>query len=203
MGTPGYIEPEFADTGKNCRESDVYSFGIVLLEMVTGRGPLSQPRARVWELYAQDRVLDAVSPTLRSELNDQQMERVLVVGLWCTQTARSERPSIAQAMGVLEHTDAQLPVLSSCHGQLAATLGSLGESLGQRSMASPILRELALVPSQIYTNTAPVATTTEPAYSSAMITPEALSTAHPSSTSTTCSYTTCSVSAPATTSLGT
>ncbi|CAL5074763.1 unnamed protein product [Urochloa decumbens] len=205
MGTPGYIEPEFEKTGKRCKESDVYSFGIVLLEMVTGHGPLglrlSQPlRTWVWEMYAQNRVLDAASATLRSERNDQQTECVLIVGLWCTQAARSERPTIAQAMGVLEHTHVQLPVLRPCHGQVTVAVGSLVESPGQSPIiASPILGELALVPSQIYTNTAPVSTTSRQLYSNAITTAEASTISNRSSVG---SYTTCSASMTATTSLG-
>ncbi|CAN6181995.1 unnamed protein product [Urochloa humidicola] len=198
MGTPGYIEPEFRDTGKRCKESDVYSFGIVLLEMVMGHGPQSQQlRARAWVMYAQNRVLDAASPTLRSEANDKQMERVLIVGLWCTRATRSERPTIAQAMGVLEHPDAQLPVLGPCHSQRT-------ESPGQSPItASPILGELALVPSQICTNAALVSTTSGQVYSNTMTTAEASTIANPSSVGSTCSsYTTCSATVTPTTSLG-
>jgi len=137
MGTKGYIEPEFVETGKRCVESDVYSFSIVLLEMVTGLGPWRNSKplpSWVWELYAgqNTRVLEAASPALRSAAvesnSDQQMERVLVVGLWCTQPARSERPSIAHAMWVLEHTDAPLPVHPPSHGHLTV----LGRSSRQR-----------------------------------------------------------------------
>nr|CAB3453170.1 unnamed protein product [Digitaria exilis] len=95
MGTEGYVEPEFLETGKRCVESDVYSFGIVLLEIVTGRRPLSQPspRSQVWELYGQGRVVEAASAKLKSdsEANDLQMiQRVLVVGL-CTRMRRYRR----------------------------------------------------------------------------------------------------------------
>ncbi|OEL18004.1 putative L-type lectin-domain containing receptor kinase S.7 [Dichanthelium oligosanthes] len=157
MGTQGYIEPEFVETGKRSMESDVYSFGIVLLEMVTGLGPLRRPlRSWVWELYGQNNVLEAASPTLRSETNDQQMERVLVVGLWCTQPVRKERPSIAHAMRVLEHADAELPVLPPSRGHVTL-LGGLSESPEHRRDAWPFLGKLSLVPSQMYSNTAPAA----------------------------------------------
>ncbi|KAF8740725.1 hypothetical protein HU200_013777 [Digitaria exilis] len=144
MGTPGYVEPEFAVTGKRCVESDVYSFGIVLLEIVTGHGPRSQPslRSQVWELYGQGRVVEAASAKLMSdsEANDLQMiQRVLV-------PARSERPSISHAMRVLEHADAPLPVLTLCHGRLTTLQSGISKSQEQRRETSPLLSELSLDP---------------------------------------------------------
>jgi hypothetical protein len=130
--------------------------------MVTGHAPRSQPlRARVWDLYAQNRVLDAVSTSLRSEPNKQQMECVLIVGLWCTRVAWSKWPTIAQAVGIIEHVDAQLSVLPPCHVQPTAMLGSggLNDSAEQSRVAnSPILKLDDLVPSHVYSNTAPVST---------------------------------------------
>jgi len=67
MGTEGYVEPEFRDTGRRCEGSDVYSFGIVLLEMVTGHTPRVVPlHDWVCALYAQNRVVDAAAEALRS-----------------------------------------------------------------------------------------------------------------------------------------
>ena len=67
MGTAGYVEPEFRDTGRRCEGSDVYSFGIVLLEMVTGHTPrVVHLHDRVCALYAQNRAVDAAAEALRS-----------------------------------------------------------------------------------------------------------------------------------------
>lgn len=55
----------------------------------------------VWNLYGRSSILDAVDPRLRGDDDEEehselwQMERVLVVGLWCAYPDRSERPSIA------------------------------------------------------------------------------------------------------------
>lgn len=69
----------------------------------------------VWSLYGSNSLLDAVDDRLMGatvKLEDEmQMERVLVVGLWCTQPSRTERPSIGQAMHALNSVDAPLPPL--------------------------------------------------------------------------------------------
>ncbi|KAF8740726.1 hypothetical protein HU200_013778 [Digitaria exilis] len=215
MGTEGYVEPEFLETGKRCVESDVYSFGIVLLEIVTGRRPRSEPplRSQVWELYGQGRVVEAASAKLKSdsEANDLQMiQRVLVVGLWCTQPARSERPSISHAMRVLEHADAPLPALTPCHGRLTTLQSGISESQEQRRETSPLLGDLSHGPrpTQMYSydtaGSAAIAGEQGYGYVVAAVT-EASNRIDPSSSSTasnSTSYSTCSVGALATTSLG-
>ncbi|XP_066380030.1 L-type lectin-domain containing receptor kinase IX.1-like [Miscanthus floridulus] len=123
MGTAGYIDPEFVNTHHPSTYSDVYSFGIVLLEIVSGRCPviLLEGRAHfvlvkwMWGLYGRNAILDAADKRLRAagdEADDRCMERVLVVGLWCAHPDQSEQPSIAQAMHVLQSEDARLPELT-------------------------------------------------------------------------------------------
>uniref|UniRef100_J3MWN7 non-specific serine/threonine protein kinase n=1 Tax=Oryza brachyantha TaxID=4533 RepID=J3MWN7_ORYBR len=123
LGTAGYIDPEFVNTRRPSTDSDVYSFGIVLLEIASGRRPVTDTPDGffmllkwVWNLYGRSSVLDAVDPRLRRDGDEEdelwQMERVLVVGLWCAHPDRSERPSVAQAMHVLQSDDlTQLPAL--------------------------------------------------------------------------------------------
>ncbi|KAE8784262.1 hypothetical protein D1007_42183 [Hordeum vulgare] len=119
LGTVGYIDPEFVNTRRPSTESDVYSFGVVLLEIASGRRPVIETADRsftllswVWGLYGRDAVLDAADERLRGDEADERwMERVLVVGLWCAQPDQSERPSVAQAMHVLQSDEARLPAL--------------------------------------------------------------------------------------------
>jgi serine/threonine protein kinase len=90
-GTMGYIDPEFVNTSRRSTQSDIYSFGIVLLEIVSGRPPVSRCDPSfmlvkwVESLYSQGKILDAADARLRTgdEAAERQMERTLVVGLWC------------------------------------------------------------------------------------------------------------------------
>ncbi|KAL5787865.1 hypothetical protein ACOSP7_004814 [Xanthoceras sorbifolium] len=114
-GTMGYMAPECATTGRASKESDVYSFGIVALEVACGRKPIN-PKAEdsqvymvqwVWELYGSGKSAD---PRLCKAFDEQQMEYLMIVGLWCAHPDENLRPSIRQPIQVLNFED-PLPVL--------------------------------------------------------------------------------------------
>uniref|UniRef100_A0ACD6AET4 Uncharacterized protein n=1 Tax=Avena sativa TaxID=4498 RepID=A0ACD6AET4_AVESA len=122
LGTPGYIDPEFVSTQRPCVESDMYSFGVVVLEIISGRRPKTNVRPdgevnmlleQVWDLYGDSTILKAADQRLvvADETGKLQMERALVVGLWCALPIKSERPSIGQVMHVLASFDVPLPLL--------------------------------------------------------------------------------------------
>lgn len=104
--------------GSASAESDIYSFGVVLLEVSCGRRPvvtlpdgsMIHLAQRVSELYECGRILDAADQQLNGEFNVEEMERVMVVGLLCTCHDRGIRPSIRQAINVLRF-EAPLPNL--------------------------------------------------------------------------------------------
>ncbi|KAJ0982902.1 hypothetical protein J5N97_011157 [Dioscorea zingiberensis] len=120
-GTMGYLAPECVTTGKASKESDVYSFGVVALEMSCGRRPV-EPREEpskvrlvefVWDLYGRGMILEAADKRLENDQFDEdQMERLMVVGLWCVHPDYNLRPSIKQAISVLNF-ESPLPVLPS------------------------------------------------------------------------------------------
>jgi serine/threonine protein kinase len=119
-GTMGYMAPECVTTGNASKESDVYSFGIVALEIACGRKPIktNAPQGQVvlvewvWELYGIGKVLEAADPRLNGEFDEQQMERLIIVGLWCAHPDRNLRPSIRETIHVLNF-ETPLPILPS------------------------------------------------------------------------------------------
>uniref|UniRef100_A0ACD6AG03 Uncharacterized protein n=1 Tax=Avena sativa TaxID=4498 RepID=A0ACD6AG03_AVESA len=122
-GTPGYVDPQCLITGRASAESDVYSFGVVLLEVACGMKPMSTLDKKkgvfrlaewVWDLYGQGGVLDAVDERLDGRYDEAEVQRVMVVGLWCAHPDPTARPSIRTAMATLQSKDAkQLPLLPS------------------------------------------------------------------------------------------
>nr|QDJ58009.1 L-type lectin receptor kinase [Hordeum vulgare]QEQ56104.1 L-type lectin receptor kinase [Hordeum vulgare]QEQ56108.1 L-type lectin receptor-like kinase [Hordeum vulgare] len=130
-GTPGYLDPECVNTGRASAESDVYSFGVVLLEVACGRRPMSviapnQHQKKnggvfrlvewAWGLYGRGAILEAIDERLNGDYDAAEVERVMVVGLWCAHPNPSARPSIRTAMATLQpkvDQAYQLPVLPS------------------------------------------------------------------------------------------
>ncbi|GLU08932.1 hypothetical protein SLE2022_258160 [Rubroshorea leprosula] len=119
-GTLGYIAPECHRTGKASKDSDVYSFGIVVLEIACGRRSIEPTYdeqqaslvAWVWEAYENQMLLDVADEKLSKDFNVKEMEYLLLVGLWCAHPSRSMRPSIRQAIQVLNF-EAAPPNISS------------------------------------------------------------------------------------------
>ncbi|XP_057419666.1 L-type lectin-domain containing receptor kinase IX.1-like [Lotus japonicus] len=109
-GTRGYIAPEYFTSGKATKESDIYSFGVVLLEIASGRKAIYQEENEgqktvvewVWELYGLGKFFEAADPKLNGVFDKEQMERLVVVGLWCAHPDYSFRPCVRQVIQVLK-----------------------------------------------------------------------------------------------------
>lgn len=116
-GTFGYMAPEYVMKGSASKESDIYSFGIVLLEIVTGRKSLERTQEdnsdtesddekslveKVWELYGkQELITSCVDDKLGEDFDKKEAECLLVLGLWCAHPDKNSRPSIKQGIQVM------------------------------------------------------------------------------------------------------
>lgn len=109
VGKARYLDPECRKTGKFKRSSDVYSFGIVLLEIACKKDENSY--AKVWSRYLEKSLMQVADDRLRGEFDERQMERGIVLGLWCCQPNIDMRPTMQQAMDFLE-SDGPLPELA-------------------------------------------------------------------------------------------
>ncbi|GLU13361.1 hypothetical protein SLE2022_299990 [Rubroshorea leprosula] len=117
-GTLGYMAPEYIRTRRASKESDVFSFGVVILEIVTGWKSMDPKVDKpdlglvewVWDLYGSGRLLSCVDEKMKMDFDEKQAECVMIVGLWCAHPDSSSRPSIRQAIQVLNF-EAAMPNL--------------------------------------------------------------------------------------------
>ncbi|XP_047161175.1 probable L-type lectin-domain containing receptor kinase S.5 [Vigna umbellata] len=106
-GTMGYIAPECFHTGRATRESDVYGFGAVVLEVVCGQRPWTKNEGYeclvdwVWHLHREQRILDAVDPRLGNDCVAEEAERILKLGLACSHPIASERPKMQTIVQII------------------------------------------------------------------------------------------------------
>ncbi|XP_059078123.1 L-type lectin-domain containing receptor kinase IX.1-like [Cryptomeria japonica] len=145
-GTPGYMAPECIYIGKATTESNVFSFGIVLLEMVTGRRVVERNSLLaegnlvvwVWGLYSQDSVLECVDPKLdESDYDVEEIRRVLILGVACSHPDPQLRPSIRQAIQVLINPNEELSQLPSTRPlAIYVVLPSVGAVFSQSTSSS-------------------------------------------------------------------
>ncbi|KAL3732279.1 hypothetical protein ACJRO7_029023 [Eucalyptus globulus] len=108
VGTFGYLAPEYLSEGKVTKESDMFSFGVVALEIACGRrtyqeGEYHVPlRKWVWQLSLAGNMLEAVDKTLGSSFDRKEIECLMMVGLWCVHPDPKMRPKAGQVVRFLQ-----------------------------------------------------------------------------------------------------
>lgn len=111
-GTMGYLAPEYLQYGKATEKTDVFSYGVVILELACGRRPIereweSQKMVNlvdwVWKLYSGGNIVAAADERMRGEFEESEMKRLLLVGLSCSNPDSSERPSMRRVLQILNN----------------------------------------------------------------------------------------------------
>ncbi|KAM0853158.1 hypothetical protein ACQ4PT_051268 [Festuca glaucescens] len=102
-GTPGYMDPEYVVTQELTEKSDIYSYGVLLLELVTGRRAIQDKRNLVeWaqEYLSSSGAIppELVDPAIRGSVDADQLHLAVGVVRWCTQREGRQRPSIRQVL---------------------------------------------------------------------------------------------------------
>ncbi|KAE8099141.1 hypothetical protein FH972_017145 [Carpinus fangiana] len=109
VGTIGYIAPELARTGKVSTRSDVFAYGMLLLEVAAGRRPIDSSNFvlidHVMECHQMDRIREAVDPKLNSIYMIDEVELVLELGLLCSHHRPEARPTMRQVTRYLNRDD--------------------------------------------------------------------------------------------------
>ncbi|KAM3749529.1 hypothetical protein ACB098_05G192400 [Castanea mollissima] len=102
VGTYGYMSPEYVIFGKYSTKSDVFSFGVILLEIVSGKKnnnsyqnhPSLTLIGHVWELWRVDRALDIVDSSINESFVSLEVLRCIQIGLLCVQENAMDRPTM-------------------------------------------------------------------------------------------------------------
>ncbi|XP_035548246.1 G-type lectin S-receptor-like serine/threonine-protein kinase At1g11410 isoform X2 [Juglans regia] len=113
VGTYGYMSPEYAVFGKFSTKSDVFSFGVILLEIVSGKknsgSYMEHPSltliGHVWELWIEDKALDIVDSSINESYVTHEVLRSIQIGLLCVQEDVRDRPDMLEVLLML-YTDA-------------------------------------------------------------------------------------------------
>ncbi|BAT82329.1 hypothetical protein LR48_Vigan909s000100 [Vigna angularis] len=109
-GTRGYLAPEWITNCPISEKSDVYSYGMVLLEIIGGRKNYDQREtfekshfpSFAFKMMEEGRVREIVDSKLETNENDERVETAVKVALWCIQEDMSLRPSMSKVVQMLE-----------------------------------------------------------------------------------------------------
>ncbi|GLJ50844.1 hypothetical protein SUGI_1083100 [Cryptomeria japonica] len=113
-GTVGYTAPEYARYGQLTKKADTYSFGVVVLEIVSGRKSIDMKQPPdmeyllqwVWRLYEENKVLELVESEKEMEgYNEEEVLRVINLALLCIQESFRHRPSMPEVVTMLLSKD--------------------------------------------------------------------------------------------------
>ncbi|KAI4314544.1 hypothetical protein L6164_027441 [Bauhinia variegata] len=145
VGTYGYMSPEYGMQGIFSTKSDIFSFGVLLLEIVSGKrnnsfhdnnGPLNLV-GYAWDLWQSGDEAELMDPTLRDSCNTKQLVRYIHVGLLCVEDSPADRPTISEVITMITNERTLLPMLKKpafLNLSTAINGGSKGNELEYQSV---------------------------------------------------------------------
>ncbi|GFZ11850.1 protein kinase superfamily protein [Actinidia rufa] len=109
-GTLGYLAPEYAMLGKASESCDVYSFGILLLELASGKKPLEKLSSMMkrsitdWALpvACERKFSELADPRLNGKYVEEELKRVVLIALICAQSRPEKRPTMLEVVELLK-----------------------------------------------------------------------------------------------------
>lgn len=117
VGTFGYMSPEYAMEGIFSVKSDVYGFGVLILEIITGKRAVSfhchedslNIAGYAWRQWNEDNAAELIDPVIRASCSVRQVLRCIHIALLCVQDHADERPDIPTVILMLSNDSSSLP----------------------------------------------------------------------------------------------
>ncbi|KAL3522128.1 hypothetical protein ACH5RR_014962 [Cinchona calisaya] len=117
IGTYGYMSPEYAMSGHFSVKSDVFSFGVIVLEIISGRknwGFYDPDHdynliGHTWKLWNEERSLELADGMLNGSFSANEVIRCIQVALLCVQQKTEERPMMSTVVFMLSNENVELP----------------------------------------------------------------------------------------------
>ncbi|PQQ01505.1 hypothetical protein Pyn_02105 [Prunus yedoensis var. nudiflora] len=142
VGTYGYMSPEYARYGHFSEKLDVFSFGVLLLEIVSGKKNAAFYRFEhsptlagwAWELWKEGRGMEVIDASVRETCPPDEALKCIHVGFLCVQEAPADRPTMSSVIRMLQANEAtslppsKEPAFSTHKNSITASVGSSGQT---------------------------------------------------------------------------
>ncbi|XP_028788523.1 cysteine-rich receptor-like protein kinase 10 [Neltuma alba] len=119
VGTYGYMSPEYAMYGQYSEKSDVFSFGVIILEIISGKKNTSRQNesqyvdgllSYAWKQWKEEKLLEILDLNIKEFGSYNEVIRCIHIGLLCVQENPDSRPTMATVVSYLSNDSIQLPL---------------------------------------------------------------------------------------------
>ncbi|KAL2324345.1 hypothetical protein Fmac_023403 [Flemingia macrophylla] len=118
VGTYGYMSPEYAMHGQFSVKSDVFSFGVMVLEIVNGKRKgcssrskrIDDIRRHAWMKWTEETPLELLDPNIKGPYSREEVIKCIHIGLLCVQEDPNDRPTMATVVFYLNSPSVNLPL---------------------------------------------------------------------------------------------
>ncbi|XP_058110516.1 wall-associated receptor kinase 2-like isoform X3 [Magnolia sinica] len=145
MGTWGYLDPEYHQTGQLTAKSDVYGFGMILLELLTGERPISSTRSEEYKSLSryflssmkENRLFEILEDRVRDEGGEEELMAVAQLAKRCLKHKGEERPTMKEVVVELERLRShEHPWEPNNHEEIEILLGETSQGHASNSTYS-------------------------------------------------------------------